>query len=300
MLNSEEATSWLINYQQRIESVLDNILPKADVHPTHLHQAMRYSTLGAGKRIRPSLVYATGKALGVDLDVLDRPAAALELIHVYSLVHDDLPAMDDDDLRRGKPTCHIAFDEATAILVGDALPVLALQLLSEPNQENLSAKQRLAIINVLSIAAGSYGMVGGQALDLSSTGKVLTEPELENMHRYKTGALISAGIQIAIICAQQINTEKSKNLEYYAQCIGLAFQLRDDILDVEGDTVTLGKRQGADQALNKATYPAILGLSATREKTQYLYQQAIEALADFGESAAHLRYIADFIVVRLK
>lgn len=301
MLNDKlNSAARLSYYQQRIENLLATTLPKASANPTQLHQAIRYSVLDGGKRIRPSLVYATGEALGVDLKVLDAPAIAIELIHAYSLIHDDLPAMDNDDLRRGKPTCHLAFDEATAILAGDALQMQAMQVLTQANQVGLSAEQIVSIVNLLSIAAGSRGMVGGQSLDLASTDKQLTELELENIHLHKTGALIRISVQMAIICAQQSGSKKAENLIHYAECIGLAFQIRDDILDVEGDTATLGKTKGADQALNKSTYPAIIGLTAARQKTNDLYRQAIDSLADFGDSAAHLRYIADFIVIRLK
>ena len=300
-MSSDQLAQQRLNYyQQRIEKALFKALPEITTHPTQLHQAMHYSVLGGGKRIRPSLVYATGEALGLDLDLLDAPAVAIELIHAYSLIHDDLPAMDDDDLRRGKATCHLAFDEATAILAGDALQMLAIQILSMQNQEKLSAEQSLTMISLLSIAAGSQGMVGGQSLDLSSTGNQLTEAELETMHTHKTGALIRASVEMAIICAQQSATTKATNLLHYADCIGLAFQVRDDVLDVEGDTAILGKTQGADQALSKSTYPAIMGLTAARQKTIDLYQQAVDSLNDFGDSAHYLRYIADFIVIRLK
>lgn len=290
----------LIAYQQQIEVVLDNVLPRATLNPSHLHQAMRYSVLEGGKRVRPLLVYATGEALGISSKQLDIVAASLELIHVYSLIHDDLPAMDDDDLRRNKPTCHRQYDEATAILAGDSLQALSTYLLAHSTAYNLAAEKRLQLISVLSLASGSRGMAGGQAIDLTSTGKELTEPELEYMHIHKTGALIRACIQMACICADESTETQQHNLDRFSQCIGLAFQVRDDILDIESDTETLGKLQGADIAANKVTYPSILGLQGARQKALDLHAEAIHYLADFDAAADNLRHIADFIVKRLK
>jgi farnesyl diphosphate synthase len=261
---------------------------------------MRYSVLEGGKRVRPLLVYATGETLGVSVQNIDIIAISIELIHVYSLIHDDLPAMDDDDLRRNKPTCHKQYDEATAILAGDALQALAAYLLASSSANHLAAEKRLQLISLLSLASGSRGMAGGQAIDLASTGKELTEPELEYMHIHKTGALIRACIQMTCICADDITDTQRHNLDRFAQCIGLAFQVRDDILDIESDTATLGKTQGADLAANKVTYPSILGLQCARQKAVDLHAEALHYLADFDAVADNLRHIADFIVKRLK
>ncbi len=287
----------LTQYQLRIENVLNDAIPKATAEPCLLHKAMRYSVLGGGKRVRPLLVYATGECFHVDKKTLDAPAAAIECLHAYSLVHDDLPSMDDDDLRRGKATTHKAFDEATAILAGDALQTLSFEILSSP-LHNVSLKNQLKLINILSKTAGSLGMVGGQIIDLSSTNKILSEKELENMHLHKTGALIRASVLMGASCSEQLTQQKQKALEKYAFCIGLAFQVQDDILDIESDTKTLGKQQGADIAANKATYPAILGMRAAKEKATKLYQASYDALSCFGEEANLLRKIADFIVRR--
>ncbi|MBU0655185.1 MAG: (2E,6E)-farnesyl diphosphate synthase [Gammaproteobacteria bacterium] len=287
-------------WQDRIESVLDDVLPPGQTHPARLHEAMRYSVLNGGKRMRPLLVYATGEALGIPLDHLDIPAAAIELVHVYSLVHDDLPAMDDDDLRRGKPTCHKAFDEATAILVGDALLTLAFQILASHPRMTASPAQRLHMIEQLGQAAGSRGMVGGQALDLAAVGKELSEIELENMHIHKTGALIRASVLLAAYSLDAMDAQRLQQLDHFAKCIGLAFQVQDDILDVESDTQTLGKTRGADEAAGKPTYPSIIGISASKAKLQDLYDEAMNALVSFGESADLLRRCAEFTVKRIR
>ena len=297
MLNVQ---SHLQLWQQRIEQVLDQLLPNAQIHPQRLHAAMRYSVLNGGKRMRPLLVYATGHALGISLEVLDIPAAALELIHVYSLVHDDLPAMDDDDLRRGKPTCHKAYDEAIAILVGDGLQALAFQLLASHAQLAVDPIQRLKMLEQLAYAAGSRGMVGGQAIDLAAVGKTLSELELENMHIHKTGALIRASVLMAAYADASITTQQLHKLDHFAKCLGLAFQVQDDILDVESDTQILGKMRGADAAAGKPTYPSIMGMSAAKAKLQELYQEAITALHGFDESADLLREIAEFTVKRIR
>jgi geranylgeranyl pyrophosphate synthase len=291
--------SRLTEYQLRVEEELNNSLPDATVEPNLLHQAMRYSVLGKGKRIRPLLVYGAGECLQIEKKTLDAPAVAIELLHAYSLVHDDLPSMDDDDLRRGKATTHIAFNEATAILTGDALQTLAFEVLSSP-LPNISLKNQLELINILSKTAGSVGMVGGQMIDLSSTGKVLSEQQLENMHLHKTGALIRASVMMGATCSARLTQQQQHALEQYAFCIGLAFQVRDDILDIEGDTETLGKQQGADIAANKATYPAILGMVATKQKVVHLYKSSYSALSCFGKEADLLRHIADYIVKRIQ
>jgi farnesyl diphosphate synthase len=292
--------SRLQGWQDRIESVLDQVLPPAETYPLRLHEAMRYSVLNGGKRIRPLLVYAAGEALGIPSERLDIQAAAIELIHVYSLVHDDLPAMDDDDLRRGKLTCHKAFDEATAILVGDALQALAFQLLSAHPQLEVSPAQRLRMIEQLAQAAGSRGMVGGQAIDLAAVGQELSEIELENMHIHKTGALIRSSVLLAAYSLEVMDVRRLQQLDHFAKCVGLAFQVQDDILDVESDTQTLGKTRGADAAAGKPTYPSIIGMAAAKAKLQDLYDEAMTALADFGDAADMLRRCAEFTVKRLR
>jgi farnesyl diphosphate synthase len=292
--------SRLQGWQDRIETVLEDVLPPAQTHPGRLHEAMRYAVLDGGKRMRPLLVYAAGEALGISQGHLDIPAAAIELIHVYSLVHDDLPAMDDDDLRRGKPTCHKAFDEATAILVGDALQALAFQILASHPKLLAFPAQRLRMVELLAQAAGSRGMVGGQAIDLAAVGQTLSEIELENMHIHKTGALIRASVLLAAYSVEVVDAQSVQQLDRFAKCIGLAFQVQDDILDVESDTQTLGKTRGADEAAGKPTYPSIIGMSAAKAKLQDLYNEAMEALAAFGDSAHALREIAEFTVKRLR
>lgn len=285
---------------RRIEDALDQWLPPADRHPVSLHEAMRYSSLDGGKRIRPLLIYATGLVTGQPLEQLDGPAAAVEMIHVYSLIHDDLPCMDDDDLRRGKATCHKAFDEATAVLAGDALQALAFHVLSNDTRMAADAETRLGMMRILTNAAGSRGMAGGQAIDLASVGQTLNIAELETMHIYKTGALIRASVNLATLGAATLSKQQLRDLDHYAKCIGLAFQIRDDILDVEGDTDTLGKTSGADIALDKPTFPGIIGLEASRERARDLHSEAVESLKSFGEEANVLREIAHFIVERIK
>ena len=286
-------------YRVRIERVLDEVLPKGDISPSRLHEAMRYSALAGGKRIRPGLVYASGEALDIPLEVLDRIAAAIECVHAYSLVHDDLPAMDDDDLRRGVPTAHKAYDEATAILSGDALQALAFEIISQPIN-GLAPNNQLKLIGLLATASGSQGMVGGQAIDLASVGKSLTEKQLERMHTHKTGAVIHACIIMPTYCDEGVTEVQREALARYAKAIGLAFQIQDDILDVESDTQTLGKQQGADIAANKPTYPALLGMSGAKQKLDTLYQEAMFALEGFGANAELLHNIAQYIVNRNK
>ena len=281
-----------------MENALDERLPKENILPKTLHQAMRYSALEGGKRMRPMLTHCTGKMLGLSPDNLDGPACAVELIHVYSLIHDDLPAMDDDDLRRGKATSHIQFDEATAILAGDALQALAFEILAHDPSIKVDAQQRLKMITALTKASGSQGMVGGQAIDLESVGVELTLPELENMHIHKTGALIRASVNLAALSKHNLDPVIYKKLDHYAKCIGLSFQVKDDILDEESDTATLGKTQGKDQDNDKPTYPALLGLSGAKEKAQELHEQAIESLSDFGSEADLLRDLSLYIIQR--
>jgi len=290
--------AYLIASQQRVERALEARLPGDNILPQTLHQAMRYSMLNGGKRMRPLLTYATGQALGLSEDVLDAPACAVECIHVYSLIHDDLPAMDNDDLRRGKPTCHKAYDEATAILAGDALQALAFEILANDPSMKVDAEARLKMITTLTRASGSQGMVGGQAIDLSSVGTRLTLPELENMHIHKTGALIRASVNLAALSKPELDPCVAKKLDRYAKCIGLSFQVKDDILDIEADTATLGKTQGKDVDNDKPTYPALLGMAGAKQKAQELHEQAIESLAGFGGEADLLRELSLYIIER--
>ncbi len=287
-------------YQKSIETALDRWLPASAIQPEKLHEAMRYSVLGNGKRIRPVILYATGEAFGIDLGALDGPACAVEIIHAYSLIHDDLPAMDDDDLRRGRPTCHRAYDDATAILAGDALQALAFHILAHDPQITVNDHQRLGMIETLAIASGSRGMAGGQAIDLASVGKALSIAELENMHIHKTGALIRASAELGALSVADVDPELLKLISQYSKCIGLAFQIKDDILDIESDTETLGKPQGSDMAMNKPTYPNLLGLDGAKKAANDLHSKALKCLDAFDEKADMLRSIADYIVKRNK
>jgi farnesyl diphosphate synthase len=284
--------------QTRVETALDQRLPAARILPQKLHQAMRYCALDGGKRMRPMLTYCTGKTLGLTPDNLDGLACAVEFIHVYSLIHDDLPAMDDDDLRRGKPTCHVAFDEATAILAGDALQALAFEILAHDPSITSSAETRLKMITTLTKASGSQGMVGGQAIDLESVGRQLNLPELENMHIHKTGALIRASVNLAALAKADIDPAVANQLDHYAKCIGLSFQVKDDILDEESDTATLGKTQGKDKDNNKPTYPALLGMAGAKQKARELHEMAMDNLGTFGEEAQLLRDLSLYIIER--
>ena len=284
--------------QNRVERALEARLPSENVLPKKLHEAMRYTVLDGGKRMRPMLTYCTGKALGVAAEELDAPACAVEFIHVYSLIHDDLPAMDDDDLRRGKPTCHVAFDEATAILTGDALQALAFKVLADDPTLKVDAEGRLKMISALAKASGSQGMVGGQAIDLESVGSKLSLPELENMHIHKTGALIRASVNMATFAMPGIDPQVSERLDHYAKCIGLSFQVKDDILDEESDTATLGKTQGKDKDNDKPTYPALLGLAGAKQKAQELHELALDSLSSFGSEADLLRDLSLYIIQR--
>jgi farnesyl diphosphate synthase len=284
-------------YRQRIEAVLDRALPVDDVATARLVAAMRYSVLGGGKRLRAILVYAAGASLGVELASLDAAAAAVELIHAYSLIHDDLPAMDDDDLRRGRPSCHRAFDEGTAILAGDALQARAFELLASAGPET-RATVRLEMLAVLAQAIGTLGMAGGQAIDLGATGASLSPSEIELMHRRKTGALIQASIELGALAAGQCNPAARAALKRFGAEIGLAFQIQDDILDVTGDTQQLGKKAGADAALGKPTYPSILGLDAARSRAHAHRDLALDALNELGAAATELRELGIFVVDR--
>ncbi len=285
-------------YQARAHAVLDGVLPAAEVIPQRLHAAQRYAVLGGGKRLRPLLVYFTGEALSLPPQMLDAPAAAVELIHSYSLVHDDLPAMDDDDLRRGQPTTHKAFDEATAILAGDSLQVLAFSLLSRDRTPGVSAESRLKMIQILADASGTAGMAGGQAIDLAAVGRNIDLDELEGMHRLKTGALIRASVMMAAACAPNLSPAAWEALDGYSQDIGLAFQIQDDILDVEGDTNEIGKTSGADAARAKPTYPSVMGLGGAKSRARELEVRACERLGPLGEQAQVLASLAGFVVSR--
>ncbi|MGE5626076.1 MAG: polyprenyl synthetase family protein, partial [Bacillota bacterium] len=262
-------------YATRIEKVLDRWLPSAEKAPERLHSAMRYAVMGGGKRLRPLLIYATGETLGIAPDKLDGPAASVEIIHAYSLIHDDLPAMDDDELRRGRATVHIAYDEATAILAGDALQVLAFLILAEDKAMGANPATRVEMLRTVAAASGSAGMAGGQAMDLAAAGRTLDLAELELMHIYKTGALIRASVLLAAQSAPGLEAAKLAALDRYAKCVGLAFQIQDDILDVEGETETLGKTAGADSARHKPTFPSILGLERSKRRALELRDDAV-------------------------
>lgn len=294
-MNSVAFNEFAANCRSRVETALAESLAQPTL-TSDLVAAMRYATLNGGKRIRPLLAYATAEAIA-DIDTnTDHVAVAVELCHAYSLVHDDLPAMDDDDLRRGKPTCHRAYNEAIAILAGDALQTLAFEQLSR-----IQAKRGdtiAVLLRTFARAAGATGMVGGQAFDIASVGKPLSLKQLELMHQGKTGALINASIVMAALATEQANADQLQALRAYGSALGLAFQVKDDILDVESDTQTLGKTQGSDSDRNKPTYTSILGLNAARDKLQILHEQAIEALQGFGPSAVFLRQLADYIVER--
>ena len=284
--------------QRRVDAALENLLQAPRGELQRLYQAMRYSVINGGKRVRPLLVYAACEALGGDPARADGAACAVELIHAYSLVHDDLPAMDDDDLRRGQPTTHKAFDEASAILAGDGLQSLAFEVLADARRNPHDAELRLAMIDCLARAAGPAGMVGGQAIDLGSVGHSLDQAALETMHRYKTGALIEASVRLGALASDGADERTLRALHAYAQAIGLAFQVQDDILDVESDTATLGKTQGKDEANHKPTYPALLGLEAAKAYALELRDQALHALRPFDEAAEPLRELARYIVAR--
>lgn len=286
------------SYQKRVEAALDRWLPDAGIQPKQLHEAMRYAVLGDGKRVRPILVYASGHALGVAPEGIDGSACAVELIHAYSLVHDDLPAMDNDDLRRGRPTCHRAFDDATAILAGDALQALAFYILSHDPDINGGAQNRLQMIATLAHSGGSRGMAGGQALDLAAVGKELSLAELENMHIHKTGALIRASVGLGALASMKHSEAATQSLDHFAKCIGLAFQIHDDILDVEGETDVIGKPQGSDLARSKPTYPSLLGLEDAKRAAAELHREAKQALEPLGEAGAPLGWIADYMIER--
>jgi farnesyl diphosphate synthase len=284
------------HYTERVDAKLDAVLPPATEAPKRLHDAMRYAVFNGGKRVRPLLVYAAGECLGVGEALLDAPAAAVELIHAFSLVHDDLPAMDDDDLRRGKPTLHRRFDEATAILAADALQPLAFGLLA--TMPEVGAQTRSRLVRALAEACGSRGMTGGQSLDLAAEGRQLTVAELERMYAMKTGALIHVSVVSAALLCEGLADERAAAIDAFGRSIGVAFQIKDDLLDVEGETETIGKHAGADARRRKATYPGMIGVAAARERCRELLQNSEETLDDFGAAGEPLRWLARFIVER--
>ena len=293
-------SGYLAECRERTEAALAHWLPVTGTQPQRLHQAMHYAVLGAGKRVRPSLVYAAGKSVGVPRPQLDGLACAVELIHAYSLIHDDLPAMDNDDLRRGRPTCHREFDEATAILAGDALQTLAFQVICQDRALQVDAATRLSMLETLVLASGSRGMAGGQALDMAAVGRELDLAELEAIHIHKTGALIRASVKLGALAAPGLDATALKHLDRFGKCIGLAFQVQDDILDVTGDTETLGKTQGKDAAAAKPTYVSLLGLDAAKEKAGELLANALQALDSLGSDADELRQLATYVVNRAR
>jgi len=289
---------YLAQIQARVDHLLDQYLPASKQSPERLHSAMRYSAQNPGKRLRPALVYAVGEMLGADEASLGSAAIAVELIHAYSLIHDDLPCMDDDDLRRGIPTCHIAFDEATAVLAGDALQTLAFEILSSDPRLKVSDKVRLQMLSLLSRASGSLGMGGGQAIDLAMTDQKGDLQTLQAMHRMKTGALIDCAVQFGYLVAQRDEPQVQKALSIYSSHLGLAFQIRDDILDIEGETSQLGKPQGSDLAKNKLTFPALLGLEGAKAHARKQVDAALAALEQIPYNSEQLAEFAHFIIQR--
>ncbi|MDE2585641.1 MAG: polyprenyl synthetase family protein [Betaproteobacteria bacterium] len=288
---------WMTAVQARTEAALAHALPGPDAIPQRLHQAMRYAVLGGGKRVRPLLAFAAGELTGASPPALEVAACAVEMIHVYSLVHDDLPCMDDDVLRRGRPTCHVEYDEPTALLVGDALQTQAFALLSQTDFLGNPARQ-LEMVALLAHASGSVGMAGGQAIDLASVGTSLTQPELELMHALKTGALIRAAIFLGALCGAPLDTQARDSLDRFAKRAGLLFQVVDDILDCTASTATLGKTAGKDAAAEKPTYVSLLGLDGARRFAEDLHQEALAALTGFGMRGRRLIQLADFITSR--
>ncbi len=297
MTHVPDFQAWAAAGQARTEAVLQKLLPAPEIAPQRLHQAMRYAVLGGGKRVRPLLALAAGELSHADPERVALAGAAVEIIHAYSLVHDDLPCMDDDVLRRGKPTCHVEFDEATALLVGDALQSLAFQVLSEYKLNDDAAVQ-LDMAKLLAIASGSRGMAGGQAIDLAAVGKVLTVPELEFMHVHKTGAIIRAAALLGMKCGAPMNADEHAQVDTFAKLIGLAFQVVDDVLDVDASSATLGKTAGKDAEQGKPTYVSAMSLARAKAFAEELRQQAMKALESFGDRALRLRQLADFIVLR--
>ena len=296
-MSEADFTTWSRAVAGRMETALENLLPPSRVPPTRLHDAMRYSTLGGGKRVRAMLVFAAGEVSGAEPERLEIAAASIEMVHAYSLIHDDLPCMDDDVLRRGKPTCHVEFDEATALLAGDALQSLGFQLLAGHRLAENAADQ-LRILELFAQACGSRGMAGGQAIDLEAVGKSLTLPELEHMHILKTGALIRASVLFGAYCGDALPQDELEHLDKYGKYVGLAFQVVDDILDEEGSADTLGKTAGKDKEGGKPTYTSLLGLARAKDFAGELLADAHASIAVFGPRAARLAQLADFIVHR--
>ena len=292
-----EFASKMSGHTERIERCLDRVLPQSATVPTRLHEAMRYAVLNGGKRVRPLLVYTAGECLGVEVNKLDVPAMAIELLHAFSLVHDDLPAMDDDDLRRGKPTVHRQFDEATAILAADALQPLAFHTIAASTV--LDDRETRELAKLISVACGSHGMTGGQAIDLASEGEDLSVAELTEMHSLKTGALIHAAAMSPCYLTNHMPADQRSAMEKFSRDIGLAFQIRDDILDVTGQTDIIGKPAGSDQSMNKATWPSVFGMGESIRRCDELLESAMQQLAVFGHSAEPLRLLAHFIVKRI-
>lgn len=289
---------WMRQVQSEMEAVLDKLLPSENIAPARLHQAMRYAVLDGGKRVRPLLAFAAGELFAAPATVVQRAAAAVEMIHAYSLVHDDMPCMDDDALRRGKPTVHVRYDEATALLVGDALQAQAFVVLAETDAAGFDATRQIVMLRLLAQASGSLGMCGGQAIDLASVGLSLSLDELEQMHKLKTGALLRAAVLLGAWSGKALTPDESAALEAYGTAIGLAFQVVDDILDATADSATLGKTAGKDAADNKPTYVSILGLPESQALAEKLRNDAYRALAIFGDKARRLRELADLIVQR--
>ena len=283
-------------YLERVEHALDARLPAAEERPASLHAAMRYAALGGGKRMRPLLCYASGEVLGVAPARLDDAACAVECVHVFSLIHDDLPAMDDDALRRGKPSTHVAFGEATAILAGDALQTRAFEILAGDGKQE--AAERLGMVAILAAATGSRGMTGGQAVDLESEGKRISAADLEALDRDKTGRLIRAAVLMPCCAVPDLPAASRAALDRFAECVGLAFQIRDDLLDIEGEQALTGKTHGADAARGKATYPSLMGMESAKHRADALYAEALAALEPFGDAAEPLRWMARYIVHR--
>ncbi len=296
-MTAPDFQAWAATGQERIEAFLQRVLPQSDIAPQRLHAAMRYAALGAGKRVRPLLAYAAGELSGADVERVTVAGAAVELIHAYSLVHDDLPCMYDDVLRRGKPTCHVEFDEATALLVGDALQSLAFQLLGDYRLADDAAAQ-LEMVKLLAVAAGSRGMAGGQAIDLAAVGRTLSVPELEFMHIHKTGALIRAAAVLGARCGSGLSDAEFARVDSFAKSVGLAFQVVDDVLDADAPTATLGKTAGKDAEQGKPTYVSAMGIPQAKALAAQLRGEALAAIAPFGDRAARLAQLADFIVLR--
>ncbi|WP_411712722.1 polyprenyl synthetase family protein [Neisseria wadsworthii] len=295
-MQANDLKLWQQKAQAQTELALERVLPASHTVPNTLHEAMRYVTLGGGKRLRPLLVLAASELGEADFTAVEQAMAAIEMVHVYSLVHDDMPAMDNDSLRRGKPTCHVQYDEATALLVGDALQTLAFDVLSRP--ANLPAARQLKMVGVLAQASGSLGMAGGQAIDLANVGKAMNQAELEQMHGLKTGALIRAAVMLGALCCPNLNDDDMARLDGYAKKLGLAFQVIDDVLDCEADTATLGKTAGKDADNDKPTYVKLMGLADARAYAEMLVADAVSLLEPFGGKAARLRGLAEFVTAR--